>query len=642
MIAENGECYLRTTAVTPGTSLHPGGKHRQKRQREEDSSEEEESQKKKKDVAKIIRQGQDVMEDVEHRLVTKLQDSSGTTLTNYIRTSLQDLQKPAQKTTVGVFGPTGCGKSSLLNAILGEPDLLPTGSVEACTSVIIEVEAKTEDCFMATVEFISKEEWYKELKSLLEDAKDRSNDAFHKMAEDKIKALYGARNKSFEELTSGSYFQIDELLSLGRKRFSHSQARALSKEIRPYITHGEDDFGKLYWPIVKAVKIEVPKNKELPENVVLVDLPGNGDHNQTRDQMWKERLRSCTAVWIVSNINRAASDKVAWGILDTNMADMVPGGECTSIAFICTKTDDLHTQSYMREEELEELGEEDVQEEAQQSTRPNIPKNLRQKRGCVLHRNNKARAAVTKKAYENYDIQLKVFTVSSQEFLSEEYLDQEDTEIPGLRKALKSFNDQNNSKVALKFFSRASGILHLIQAKAMNEDRYKLLVELGATLEGELGILRGHRLEACYDKLEKQLTEGVQKARDSCDTILKQQLTSPSGNNRGFHKTVSALCRNKGYFRSKDGETRDVNQALADIVHQSINTEFNSLFPNQGETGQSVQEKINEFSICSINVNEDYSKPEAMDHILNFLKCEITFCRVKGFGSSTPPLDFAL
>ncbi|XP_063064204.1 nuclear GTPase SLIP-GC-like [Engraulis encrasicolus] len=610
---------MRMTAVTPGTSLQAGGKHRQKRRREEDFSEEGESQKKKKEATEIIRQAQDVMEHVEHKLVTKLKDSSCTTLTNYIRTSLQDLQKPAQKTTVGVFGPTGCGKSSLLNAILGEPGLLPTGYGEACTSVIIQVEAKTEENFMATVEFISKEEWYNELKSLLEDAKDRSNDAFCRMAEDKIKALYGAgaSNKSFDELTSGSNSHIEKLLSSGRKRFSpHSEAWALSKEIRPYISHGEDDIGKLYWPIVKAVKIEVPKNKDFPENVVLVDLPGNGDHNQTRDEMWKEMLRECTAVWIVSDINRAASDKVAWGILDTNMADMVPGGECTSIAFICTKTDDLHTQSYMREEEL---GEEDVQEEAQQ---PNIPKNLRQKRRCILHRNNKARAAVEKRAYENYDIQLKVFTVSSQQFLSEEYLHQEDTEILGLREVLKSFNDHNNRNVASKFFSRANGILHLIQARAMDEDRYKLLVELGATLERELGILRRHRLQSCYDKLEKQLTEGVQKAGDSCDKILEEQLTPPSGKVRGFHQTLSALCRNKGYFRSKDGETRDVNQALAEIVHQSINTEFNSLFPNQGETGQSVQEKINEFSICSINVNKGYSKPEAMDHILNFLKCE--------------------
>lgn len=40
---------MRMTAVTPGTSLQAGGKHRQKRRREEDSSEEEESQKKKKD-----------------------------------------------------------------------------------------------------------------------------------------------------------------------------------------------------------------------------------------------------------------------------------------------------------------------------------------------------------------------------------------------------------------------------------------------------------------------------------------------------------------------------------------------------------------------------------------------------------------
>ena len=71
------------------------------------------------------------------------------------------LKKTIQKTTIGVFGKTGDGKSSLINAILDEEELLPTGTLDACTSVIIQVEAGAErDQYTATIEFISKEVSY--------------------------------------------------------------------------------------------------------------------------------------------------------------------------------------------------------------------------------------------------------------------------------------------------------------------------------------------------------------------------------------------------------------------------------------------------------------------------------------------------
>lgn len=61
------------------------------------------------------------------------------------------------KTKVGVFGKSGVGKSSLINTILGEQELLPSSTIMACTSVVIQVETNATDSeYKAKIEFIPK------------------------------------------------------------------------------------------------------------------------------------------------------------------------------------------------------------------------------------------------------------------------------------------------------------------------------------------------------------------------------------------------------------------------------------------------------------------------------------------------------
>ena len=59
---------------------------------------------------------------------------------------------------VGVFGKTGAGKSSLINAVIGHKNLLPSGSISACTTVMIKVEANMQNSkYEANIEFITIE-----------------------------------------------------------------------------------------------------------------------------------------------------------------------------------------------------------------------------------------------------------------------------------------------------------------------------------------------------------------------------------------------------------------------------------------------------------------------------------------------------
>lgn len=79
----------------------------------------------------------------------------------------------SQRTIVGVVGNTGAGKSSVINAILGEENLVPTSGMRACTAVVTELcynfSEDENEKYRAEVHFISKDEWLQELKILFAD-----------------------------------------------------------------------------------------------------------------------------------------------------------------------------------------------------------------------------------------------------------------------------------------------------------------------------------------------------------------------------------------------------------------------------------------------------------------------------------------
>ncbi|XP_051728040.1 nuclear GTPase SLIP-GC-like isoform X3 [Ctenopharyngodon idella] len=531
-----------------------------------------------------------------------------------------------KKATIGISGTSGEGKSSLLSAILGKKDLLPSGCFGACTAVVTQVEANlTDSNYITEIELFSKEEWDKELKdlfSVLSDESEDRDDELYEIAVEKINAVYGndADEKTLEELKNDAKFaKIESFLSTNKEKsnsFSKSDVSEFAKYVASYIQHSESSSGGWYWPLVKSVKIKIPDCRELLEHIVLVDIPGSGDCNKIRDDLWKSKLRECSSVWIISAINRAITDSAPWGILKHCTEELGPGGECKSINFICTKTDDIDPENYVR---------------CAQLPTDQIPEDKDQKKVNILDRNENAKMKVKKKFKKSKlkkifstDDQFQVFTVSSKAFFDPSLnLESCETEIPKLQDELRTLNKSMNRELVRDYVNEAKGTLLLIQSGQLDVDKKMMemkVVELEENLKMSLNEL-GKYFDSIYSDLEQCLSKGVDESEKSCVASTKK-LIAPNKDGRGFHKTLGALCKNDGCYSSKNRNTvLDLNKTLAKHLHECIDEDFSKIFPVTETTGMSVQEQINKFSI----IQSDSANPSSpMQHFEDFIKTEET------------------
>uniref|UniRef100_A0A8C2IT55 Dynamin N-terminal domain-containing protein n=1 Tax=Cyprinus carpio TaxID=7962 RepID=A0A8C2IT55_CYPCA len=474
-----------------------------------------------------------------------------------------------RKETIGVFGKTGQGKSSLLNAILGLDYLLPSGCFGACTSVVTQVEANLIDSnYTAEIELISKEELENEITS----TDDRTETVI-----ERIKALYGAdaEKKTLEELKrDDKYAEIDKLLSTTKKNISHPEfSQEFTSDVARYIKHSD-----WYWPLVKSVTIKIPNCRELLEHIVLVDLPGAGDCNKIRDDLWKTKLKECSSVWIVSNISRAIDDTDPWGIIQHCIQDLGPGGECRNIDFICTKTDDIDPKEYL----------ESVHHSGDQMSLDKNPET-----GCIIHRNNRAKEIVKKK-FENLEIMKSkarfitdVFTVSSRAYLKKNpHLELAETEIPKLQDVLKNTNRRINRELTRDYVNEAKGVLSFIQSvqldtdEKMVEKKAEVHKALQKNLEKALKEL-DCQLDLLSKILDQCLSKGVKESVEQCVDTKNSMIASVApADKRGFHKTLQALYKNKGWYWPKNWEKPlDLNLCLAKHMHDNIDENFHLIFP---------------------------------------------------------------
>ncbi|KAL1861640.1 hypothetical protein Daus18300_008756 [Diaporthe australafricana] len=263
------------------------------------------------------------------------------------------------RTVVGVIGNTGAGKSSVINAVLDEERLVPTSGMRACTASATEISYNhsndPEKLYRAEIEFITAQDWYKELKTLLGDIVDGSGnlcrdtsdpDSEAGLAYSRIKAVYPTKTK--DQIARSDPFTLTQepmvYQLLGTiKQVNATNSPDLYKTLQHYVDSTEKNTKAQmeYWPLVKVVRIYC-KSPALSTGVVIVDLPGVQDSNSARAAVADNYMKACSSLWITAAIQRAVDDKTAKNLLgDSFKRQLQYDGTYSAVSFICTKTDDI-------------------------------------------------------------------------------------------------------------------------------------------------------------------------------------------------------------------------------------------------------------------------------------------------------------
>jgi hypothetical protein len=321
------------------------------------------------------------------------------------------LKQTAPDTIIGVLGNTGVGKSSLLNALLDEANVLPTSGSRGCTAAVVELRFNTAlketqpgtetTVYKGQVEFIKLQDWLDELQVLIDEVSTHDTKLIYIMKPDesrqpdaaaawaKINQVYGEgtlesyqgqpKDRVWQRLSSNRRVvqllqsdngepktieveegTADEMqckmlcnpLSMLRGRLRRTQkkwAGNFRNKINDYVYRKGNGNAPQTWPLIRRVVVYGPW-AVLSTGACLVDLPGVRDANAARARVAQNYLQNCNMVAVVAPIQRAVDDGTAKELMGENFKRrLLMDGNYGNVMFICTQTDSCEATEILRD-----------------------------------------------------------------------------------------------------------------------------------------------------------------------------------------------------------------------------------------------------------------------------------------------------
>ncbi|KFV74973.1 Nuclear GTPase SLIP-GC, partial [Dryobates pubescens] len=506
---------------------------------------------------------------------------------------------------IGLFGITGAGKSSLLNAIMDKYLFLPVSGYSACTSCVVQVNTSPSRVYEAKIHLLTDEEWKDELKNLvaLVRVEEDEDDNERREAVSKISAVYGeeANTYSYEELC-----RMKPVISVPSSRciiLKGTSGEDLSAKMAPYIrVQGKNDAastedGKTrLWPLIKHVEVAVPRSQVVPEGVVFVDIPGTGDSNSKRDAMWKENINKCSVIWVVNSIERIQGHKVHETLLKEGMKAF-QRGMCKDISLVVTKSDQIDLEEYKRRCLSSFL----LFSPTQANKHDGIlkrNKTVKQEKGEMMKKNLEKKLPADSEVLRKADL---VYTVSAREYwkgktLSDEkILSEEETEIPKLRDYIQMFCTAQKRNILKEYVSEALSILSLIQSLRCHQAAQYLGVRTTYWNDFMQKIIDlGKDIETCFTSIEQPLRDGLNQAKRSYSRNI-EKIFNQANRQQGFHRTLRAVCLKQGVYVSKVFGRIDINSSLSQPIYEHIDMSFGNIFRIQMDESSMLKNCLDRF-----------------------------------------------